>query len=53
MGRGNSTNLYDQANFTSRDVVLTPLVGLMLRAQYFQERNVSGTPEAAELLRGS
>jgi hypothetical protein len=49
----NQTNLYDQADFKSRDVVLTFHVGLMLRMEYGQERDVPVTPEAAELLPGS
>jgi hypothetical protein len=49
----NPTNLYDQADFKSRDVVLTFHIGLMLRGEYAQERNVPVAPESAELLPGS
>lgn len=47
------TNLYDQADFKSRDVVLTFHVGLMLRVQYAQEREVPVAPTQADLLPGS
>jgi hypothetical protein len=49
----NPTNLYDQADFKSRDVVLTFHIGLMSRVQYAQERDVPVAPEVAELLPGS
>ena len=49
----NPTNLYDQADFKSRDVVLTFHIGLMLRVQFTQERDLPVAPEAAELLPGS
>lgn len=49
----NPTNLYDQDDFKSRDVVLTFHIGLMLRVEYAQEREVPVTPESAELLPGS
>lgn len=49
----NPTNLYDQVDFKSRDVALTFHIGLMLRVEYAQERNLSVTPESAELLPGS
>ncbi|SEP53366.1 hypothetical protein [Amycolatopsis saalfeldensis] len=49
----NPTNLYDQADFKSRDVVLTFHVGLMLRVQYAQERDVPVAPDVAELLPGA
>jgi hypothetical protein len=49
----NPTNLYDQADFKSRDVVLTFHVGLMLRVQYTQEREVPVAPTQADLLPGS
>ncbi|MFF0790864.1 hypothetical protein [Streptomyces spiralis] len=49
----NSTNLYDQRDFKSRDVVLTFHVGLMLRMSYLQERQVPLAPDEAELLPGS
>lgn len=47
------TNLYDQADFKSRDVVLTFHVGLALRVSYLQEREVPVAPEQADLLPGS
>ncbi len=40
----NPTNLYDQADFKSREVVLTFHIGLMLRVEYVQERKVAVTP---------
>ena len=46
----NPTNLYDQADFKSRDVVLTFHVGLALRMTYLQERYVPVAPEQADLL---
>lgn len=49
----NPTNLYSQADFKSRDVVLTFHVGLMLRVQYLQERQVPVAPGPAVLLPGS
>lgn len=49
----NPTNLYDQEDFKSRDVVLTFHIGLMLRVGYAQEREVSVAPHAADLLPGS
>jgi hypothetical protein len=49
----NPTNLYDQSDFKSRDVVLTFHVGLMLRVEYAQERDVPVAPESAQLLPGS
>lgn len=49
----NPTNLYDQADFKSRDVVLTFHIGLMLRVQYAQERDVPVAPAQADLLPGS
>lgn len=49
----NPTNLYDQADFQSRDVVLTFHIGLTLRIEYGQERAVPVTPTSAELLPGS
>lgn len=36
----NPTNLYDQADFKSRDVVLTFHVGLALRLSFLQDREV-------------
>jgi hypothetical protein len=49
----NPTNLYDQADFKSRDVVLTFHIGLMLRVAYAQEREVPVAPQQADLLAGS
>jgi hypothetical protein len=49
----NPTNFYNQADFKSRDVVLTFHVGLMLRVQYAQERDVPVAPDVAELLPGA
>jgi hypothetical protein len=49
----NPTNLYDQADFKSRDVVLTFHIGLMLRLEYAQEHEVPVAPESADLLPGS
>lgn len=49
----NPTNLYDQADFKSRDVVLTFHIGLMMRVEYAQEREVPVGPGAAALLPGS
>jgi len=49
----NPTNLYDQANFKSRDVVLTVHVGLMLRLIHAHERDMPVTPDAAAFLPGS
>jgi hypothetical protein len=49
----NPTNLYNQADFQSRDVVLTFHIGLMLRVEYAQDPNVPVAPESAELLPGS
>ncbi len=47
------TNLYDQADFKSRDVVLTFHIGLTLRMTYLQDRQVPVAPEQAGLLPGS
>lgn len=49
----NPTNLYDQTDFKSRDVVLTFHIGLMMRLEYAQEREVPVSPGAAVLLPGS
>jgi hypothetical protein len=49
----NPTNLYSQEDFKSRDVVLTFHVGLMLRVQYGQVREVPVAPGPADLLPGS
>src|SRR5260370_34127622 len=46
----NPTNLYAQADFKSRDVVLTFHIGLMLRVQYAHEREVPVRPSSASLL---
>src|SRR5437763_16625828 len=48
----NPTYLYDQADFKSRDVVLTFHIGLMLRVKYARERNVPVTPNLVERLPG-
>lgn len=47
------TNLYDQQDFKSRDVVLTFHIGLALRMSYLQDRRVPVAPPAAVLLEGS
>lgn len=52
-GVTNPTNLYDQADFKSRDVVLTFHVGLMIRVQRAQQREVPVTRSSASLLPGS
>ena len=49
----NPTNLYDQADFKSRDVVLTFHVGLALRVAVLNERRVPVAPQQASLLPGS
>jgi len=49
----NPTNVYSQADFKSRDVVLTFHVGLALRISYAREREVPVAPEPAALLPGS
>jgi hypothetical protein len=49
----NPTNLYSQQDFKSRDVVLTFHIGLALRLEYAQEREVPVAPGPAELLPGS
>jgi hypothetical protein len=49
----NPTNLYDQADFKSRDVALTFHIGLMVRVEYGREREVPVTPSSQELLPGS
>jgi hypothetical protein len=49
----NPTNLYSQADFKSRDVVLTFHIGLALRMEYGRERDVPVAPEPAALLPGS
>jgi hypothetical protein len=47
------TNLYSQADFKSRDVVLTFHLGLALRLMYAADRDVPVRPEVAHLLPGS
>jgi hypothetical protein len=47
------TNLYSQADFKSRDVVLTFHLGLALRLMYGADREVPVRPEVAHLLPGS
>lgn len=49
----NPMNLYDQADFKSRDVVLTFHIGLMTRVMYAQQRRVPVTAGQADLLPGS
>jgi hypothetical protein len=49
----NPTFLYSQADFKSRDVVLSFHIGLMLRTMYLEERDVPVAPEPARLLPGS
>jgi hypothetical protein len=49
----NPMNLYDQADFKSRDVVLTFHVGLMLRVSYGRERKVPVSVPSAGLIPGS
>lgn len=49
----NPMNLYDQADFKSRDVVLTFHIGLMLRVEYAREREVPIRPSSETLLPGS
>ncbi len=49
----NPTNLYDQADFKSRDVVLTFHIGLALRMEYRRDREVPVSPPSAVLLPGS
>jgi hypothetical protein len=49
----NPTNLYDQADFKSRDVALTFHIGLALRTKYLNDRRVPVTPQPASLLPGS
>jgi hypothetical protein len=41
----NPANLYDQADFKSRDVVLTFHVGLVLRTEYLNDREIDVRPE--------
>lgn len=47
------TNLYDQTDFKSRDVVLTFHVCLMARAMHQQSRAADIAPDSAALLPGS
>jgi hypothetical protein len=49
----NPTNLYDQRDFKSRDVVLTFHVGMTLRVEYARDQSVRVTPESQQLLPGS
>jgi len=49
----NPTNLYTQADFKSRDVVLTFHIGLALRMGYLRDRDVPVALEPASLLPGS
>jgi hypothetical protein len=49
----NPTNLYSQADFKSRDVVLTFHIGLALRVAYLNDRRVPMAPKPAALLSGS
>jgi len=49
----NPTYLYTQADFKSRDVVLTFHVGLALRMMYMGERQVPVSPPSTALLPGS
>ena len=53
MGGHRPTNLYSQADFKSRDVVLTFHLGLSLRLSYLQEREAPVAPKPAKLLPGS
>lgn len=46
-------NLYSQADFKSRDVVLTFHIGLALRVSYLQEREVPVAPKPTDLLPGA
>jgi hypothetical protein len=49
----NPTNLYSQADFKSRDVVLSFHIGLMLRVAALNERRVPVAPEQASWVPGS
>jgi hypothetical protein len=49
----NMTNLYDQTDFKSRDVVLTFHVGLMARIMHRQSQAADIAPDSAALLPGS
>lgn len=49
----NPMNLYDQTDFTSRDVVLTFHIGLMARVMHRQQARVPVAAGPAELLPGS
>jgi len=49
----NPTNLYDQKDFKSRDVVLTFHIGLYIRVWHGQQRRVAVPPNVAALLPGS
>lgn len=49
----NPTNLYDRADFKSRDVVLTFHIGLAFRMEYRRDREIPVSPPSAVLLPGS
>jgi hypothetical protein len=49
----NPTNLYSQDDFKSRDVVLTFHIGVAIRTEYANERDVPVAPGLADLLPGS
>jgi hypothetical protein len=49
----NPTNLYNQADFKSRDVALTFHIGLALRMTYLNQRRVPVAPQPAAVLPGS
>lgn len=49
----NPTNLYSQADFKSRDVVLTFRIGSRCGVSYLQDREVPVARESADLLPGS
>lgn len=49
----NPTNLYSQADFKSRDVVLTFHIGLSLRIAYRQDRQVPVAPDQEQQLPGA
>jgi hypothetical protein len=49
----NPTHAYEQADFKSRDVVLSFHIGLMMRVAYLNEQRVPVAPQPASLLPGS
>ena len=49
----NPTNVYDQADFRSRDVVLTFHIGLMMRVAYLNDQRIPVAPQPVSLLPGS